>query len=311
MRWMDSLSLIKETYSEWLEDKASRLAAALAYYTIFSLAPLVIIILAIIKLLFAGDAAEAMFMSQVQGLVGETGAEFFQQIIEAENNNQSTDVVATLIGLGTLIFGATGVFAQLQDALNTVWNVEPDPNQGIFNFIKTRALSFTVVLGVGFLLLVSLIVSTALSAFNDFVGQALGNTALVAQTINQVVSLGVITLLFAMIFRILPDVKIEWRDVWIGAAVTAVLFSIGKYLIGLYLGGQALGSTYGAAGSLLVLLLWVYYSAQILLFGAEFTQVYARRFGSHILSDETAHVQAEQSPADGSARREASSPSHS
>lgn len=304
MNWKESFNILKETFSEWQKDKASRLAAALAYYTVFSLAPLVIIVLAIIKLLFAGDTAEAMFMDQIQSLVGETGAQFFQQIIEADNN-QSANIIATLIGFVTLIFGATGVFAQLQDALNTVWEVEPDSDQGIWGFVKTRALSFTVVLGVGFLLLVSLILSTALSAFNTYLGQALGNTALVAQIVNQVISFGVITLLFAMIFKILPDVEIEWRDVWVGAAVTALLFSIGKFLIGLYLGNQGLGSTYGAAGSILVLLLWVYYSAQIMLFGAEFTQVYARRFGSHILPGEAAHrVQAENS-----ARREASSTS--
>ncbi|HMQ54083.1 MAG TPA: YihY/virulence factor BrkB family protein [Anaerolineae bacterium] len=302
MNWKESFNILKETFSEWQEDKASRLAAALAYYTVFSLAPLVIIVLAIIKLLFAGDTAEAMFMDQIQSLVGETGAQFFQQIIEADND-QSANIIATLIGFVTLIFGATGVFAQLQDALNTVWEVEPNSDQGIWGFVKTRAVSFTVVLGVGFLLLVSLILSTGLSAFNTYVGQALGNTALVAQIVNQIISFGVITLLFAMIFKILPDVAIEWRDVWVGAAVTALLFSIGKFLIGLYLGNQGLGSTYGAAGSILVLLLWVYYSAQIMLFGAEFTQVYARRFGSHILPGETAHrVQAENS-----ARREASS----
>lgn len=275
--------LLKTTFAEWQEDKASRLAAALAYYTIFSMAPLVIIVLGIIGFVFGQDLAGNYLIEQVQSLVGQHGAELVQSIIE-NASQPSTSIIATLIGLGTLLFGATGVFAQLQDALNTVWGVTPRPDKGIIKIIETRFTSLTIVLGIGFLLLVSLIISAVLSALNGLVFSGLP----LGQAINIVVSFGVITFLFAMIYKILPDVKIQWSDVWIGSAVTALLFVFGKFLLGFYLGNQSFGSTYGAAGSILILLLWVYYSAQIFLFGAEFTQVYAKRYGSRIMPDEDA-----------------------
>lgn len=289
MRWRRIFDLFKDTAMEWQKDKATRLAAALSYYTVFSLAPLVVIILAIIKLVLEGNAAETIFLEQIKGLVGSQGAEFFQQIINREDDT-SSNLLASLIGVVTLLFGATGVFGQLKESLNTVWGVAPDPGRGIVNFVKTRFLSFTMILGVGFLLLVSLLLSSGLTAVSNFAGGLLGDRALVAQIVTTLFSFGVITLLFAMIFKILPDAEIEYRDVWVGAAFTAFLFTIGKYLIGLYLGNAGVTSSYGAAGSLIVILLWVYYSAQILLFGAEFTQVYAQRFGSRIEASEGAHL---------------------
>ncbi|MCK6627462.1 MAG: YihY/virulence factor BrkB family protein [Anaerolineae bacterium] len=273
-------NLFKDTFTEWQEDKASRLAAALAYYTVFSLAPLVIIILGLVGYIFGQEATSGYLVEQMQGLMGQEGAALIQTII-AGAAQPTSSMVATIIGLVTLLLGASGVFGQLQDALNTVWGVAPKPGLGIWGFLQTRFLSFTMVLGIGFLLLVSLVLSAALSALDQFLVTLLSDaSALALQLLNLVLSFGLVSLLFAMIFKILPDVQIEWRDVWLGAAVTALLFSVGKFLLGYYLGRQSFGSTYGAAGSLLLILLWVYYSAQILLFGAEFTQVYTKRFGS-------------------------------
>ena len=288
MNFKQVIELVKETFSEWLEDKASRLAAALAYYTVFSLAPLVIIVLGIAGLIFGEDVAGSYLLRQVESLVGQTGAEVFETIVEGAGQSSATSLTATIIGIATLIFGATGVFAQLQDALNTVWGVMPRPGRGIWHIIETRFASLTMVLGIGFLLLVSLVISAVLAAFNDYVNSLLPGGHILAQIINIAVSFGVITLLFAMMFRYLPDVEIEWRDVWIGAAATALLFAIGKFALGFYLGRQSFSSTYGAAGSILIILLWVYYSAQILLLGAEFTQVYAKKFGSKSRPDEDA-----------------------
>lgn len=281
------IDLIKSTFTEWQEDRASRLAAALAYYTVFSLAPLVIIIVSIISFFMNQETASQYFVEQVETFVGGQNAELIQSIIE-NNSQTSSSVVATIIGFATLLFGATGVFAQLQDSLNTVWGVTPRPDKGVMNMVKTRFTSLTVVLGIGFLLLVSLVISTALTALNNQLFGWLPDNLPLGQLINAVVSFGVITLLFAMIFKLLPDVEIEWSDVWTGAAVTALLFVLGKFLLSFYIGNQSFNSTYGAAGSLLVLLLWVYYSAQIFLFGAEFTQVYAKKYGSRLVPDEDA-----------------------
>lgn len=287
MNFKIGFELLKDTVQEWQEDKAARLAAALAYYTVFSLAPLVIIVLGVIGFFFGQDIVGSYLIEQVQGMVGKEGADVIRSIIE-NASQPTTSLLATAIGIGTLLFGATGLFGQLQDALNTVWGVAPKPGRSIKGFIETRFLSLTMVLGIGFLLLVSLVLSTVLSTLNNFLSSLWTDSLIVFEVINFVLSFGVITLLFAMIYKILPDVKIHWRDVWMGAAVTAFLFSIGKFLLGYYLGNQSFGSTYGAAGSILIILLWVYYSAQILLFGAEFTQVYAKRFGSKIEPDKYA-----------------------
>jgi membrane protein len=274
--------LLKETVQEWQDDKASRLAAALAYYTVFSLAPLVIIAIAIAGAVFGEEAARGEIERQIQGLVGSAGAEVIETAIQNANKPESNGGLASLISVVVLLFGASGVFGELQDSLNTVWEVQPKPGRGIMGFIKKRILSFSVVLGIGFLLMVSLIASAILSGLSAYMSHLLPGADWLWGILNFVISFGVITLLFALMFKFLPDVKITWNDVGIGAIITALLFTIGKTVLGRYL-GESFGSTYGAAASLIVVLAWVYYSAQILFFGAEFTQVYARRYGSQIV----------------------------
>lgn len=276
------LDLLKETVAEWSKDKVSRLAAALAYYTVFSLAPLLIIVIAIAGSVFGEEAARGEIVGQIQGLVGTDGAQFIETAIE-NANKPSTGTIASIVSIVVLLFGASGVFAELQDALNTVWEVQAKPERGIINVIRSRFLSFTMVLGVGFLLLVSLVFSAVLAGAINFIGNTLPGIAFLWQLANFVISFIITTVVFGLIYKILPDVKIAWSDVWIGAAITSILFSIGRFLLGHYLGNSSFGSTYGAAGSLVVLLAWVYYAAQILLFGAEFTQVYARKYGSQIV----------------------------
>ena len=282
------LNLIKDTLREWREDGAPRLAAALAYYTTFSLAPLLVLIIAVAGLAGGREAAQTRTMAQVEDLLGTEGREFVQGMIESASR-PATGVTATVIGAVTLLFGALGVFAELQNSLNTIWEVKPKPAQGLVDgvkrFIVKRLLSFTMVLGIGFLLLASLVVSAAVSALAEYVSNRWTLADFWLQLINFLVSFLVITILFAMIFKFLPEIKIAWKDVWLGAAVTSALFSLGKFLIGLYLGRSEVGNTFGAAGSLAILLIWVYYSAQILFFGAEFTQVYASRYGSRIVPD--------------------------
>ena len=279
--------VLKETYSEWSEDKASRLAAALAYYTAFSIAPLLLISIAVAGLVFGREAAQGQVSAQIQGAVGQDAAAMIETSL-ANSQDTGAGTIAAIVGLATLIWSASNVFSQLQDALNTIWEVAPDPNAGLLGTVKRRFLSMTMVLGIGFLLLVSLALSAAISVIGGLFEGLLPGGATVWQLVNFGLSFAVVTLLFAAIYKVLPDVDIAWSDVWIGGAVTALLFSIGKLLIGLYLGYASVGSTFGAAGSLLVFLVWVYYSAQILFFGAEFTQVYARRYGSRIRPSEDA-----------------------
>ena len=279
--------LLKETVAEWNKDKASRLAAALAYYTIFSLAPLLIIVIAIIGAVFGEDAAKGEIVGQIQGLVGKEGAEFIETAI-ASANQPTAGTLASITSIVVLLFGASGLFAQLQDALNTIWEVQPKPGRGVVGIIRDRFLSFTMVLGVGFLLLVSLVISAVLSGMVNVLGNALPGLGFLWQIVNFVLAFAVTTVLFGLIYKVLPDVKIAWSDVWIGAIITSLLFSIGRFLLGLYLGNSGFGSTYGAAGSVVIILAWVYYAAQILFFGAEFTQVYARRYGSRIVPADNA-----------------------
>ncbi len=280
-------SLLRQTVAEWQRDKVSRLAAALAYYTTFALAPVLIIVIAIASFLFEQSEVQGRIIDQLQGLLGQSGADLVQEMLTSKAQ-QEGGFWATVISIGLLIIGASGLFIQLQDALNTVWNVMPKKDGGIWKLLRDRLLSFGMVLSIGFLLLVSLILSAALSAINGMFGDALMGWDLGWQLLNAAVSFGIITLLFGMIYKVLPDAEISWNDVWVGAAITALLFTIGKSLIGLYLGNSSVASAYGAAGSFVVLLLWIYYSAQILLFGAEFTQVYANRLGSNITPDEHA-----------------------
>lgn len=283
-------TLLKLSYQDWKEDKASRLSAALAYYTIFSLAPMLLIILAVTSLLWSRDAVQAQVLNQVEGLVGAEGRTFISDLLTSASS-PARGILGTIAGVVTLIFGALGVFNELHNALNTIWEVEEEKEtksgfiEGIKKILFGRLLSFGMILGIGFLLLVSLVISAGLSAMQETIGNAIPLSEILLQILNLIISVGVITVLFALIFKFLPDAEIAWRDVWMGAFVTAVLFSLGKFLIGLYLGNSTVGSSFGAAGSLVLLLLWIYYSAQILLFGAEFTQVYANKFGSKIVPE--------------------------
>jgi membrane protein len=273
--------LLKETFQEWSDDKAPRLAAALSFYTIFSLAPILIITIAVSGFFLGQADVRENILMQVETTFGPDAEEMVEGLID-DASRPGSGVVATIIGMITIIAGATGVYGQLLEALNTIWEVEPAPDSGIFDTLRKRLLSFTMVLGIGFLLLVSLVISAALSAISQYFSELLPGIDIFWQILDLVVSYALITLLFAMIFKVLPDVEVAWSDVWVGAAFTALLFTIGKFLLGWYLGTSTPGSTFGAAGSLVGILLWVYYSAQILLFGAEFTKVYTRRHGSKI-----------------------------
>lgn len=293
--WSDALKppmmwrLMKDAASDWSRDRAPRLGAALAYYTVFSLVPFLVVVIAVIGLVFGEVAAQSAILSQIAELVGEqTAAAIKDMILRA--NQPSTGLFATAVAVATLLIGASGVFGQLQDALNTVWGVEPKEGRGVWGFIKDRFLSFVAVLGTGFLLLVSLIFSSALAAFGKWFGGLLPLPEAVLQLMNFAFSFLVVTGLFALIFKVLPDAKVAWRDVWIGAALTSALFTIGKFALGVYLGKSNVASAYGATGSLVLVLLWVYYSAQILLYGAEFTQVYANRVGERIVPTPDAKV---------------------
>jgi membrane protein len=292
------VDVLKETYHEWSEDKAARLAAALAYYTAFSIAPLLLISIAVAGLVFGREAAQGQVFAQLEGLLGPEAAGTIETSI-ARSQDTGASTISAIIGLAMLVWSASNVFSQLQDALNSIWEVAPDPNAGMVATVKRRFLSMTMVLGIGFLLLVSLILSAGLSAIGNLLQGLLPGGEIVWQVVNFVLGFAVVALLFAAIYKILPDAEVEWSDVWVGAAVTSLLFTIGRLLIGLYLGHASVGSSFGAAGSLLVFLVWVYYSAQILFFGAEFTQVYARRYGSRIRPSEdavgvTAEARAEQ-----------------
>lgn len=274
MRIAKIKSLLIEFYENWSADNVPRLSAALAYYTVFSLAPLLIICIALSGLILGKDAAQGKIIAEFSSLVGPQSAHQIQDMIQAANQPKS-GIIAIIFGLIVLIFGAMGVFNELQGGLNTIWDIKPKANAGIKGLIKDRFLSMAMILGIGFLLLVSLILSTVLASIGNFLNHVLPFGEVVALVIAFFVSLGIITLLFAMIFKFLPDTHIAWREVWLGAFVTAVLFTIGKTLLGLYLGHSNVSSTYGAAGSLILILIWVYYSAQILFSGAEFTKLHA------------------------------------
>ena len=271
-------SILKQTATDCLDDDASRLAASLAFYTLLSLAPLVIIAVAIAGFLLGPEAARGQVAGALSQIVGHEAAKGIQAVV-ASARSTSAGTIGTIVGAITLFVGASGVFGELQFALNSIWEVRTKPGGGVLGEIKTRFFSFTMVLGVAFLLLVSLVLSAVLSALGTFFAASLPGGELFWQLLNFAFSFAMVTGLFALIFKYVPDVEIEWSDVWIGAAVTALLFTIGKSLLGLYLGKASIGSSYGAAGSLVVLVVWVYYSAQILFLGAEFTQVQARQRG--------------------------------
>jgi membrane protein len=288
--------VLKETANGWDEDNVARLAASLAYYTLLSVAPLIILAVAVAGLAFGQDAAREHIGGELASVVGGGAAGALQSI--AKNaHTPGSGVFSIVVGLVVLLFGASGVFGELQSALNTVWDVAPKPGRGVWGLVKDRFFSFTLVVGVAFLLLVSLIVSAALMWVGQAFESSLPGGAVLWQVLNFGISLAVVTALFGLMFKTLPDAHIKWRDVWVGAAVTAALFTLGKLLLGLYLGSAGVSSAYGAAGSIVALVIWVYYSSQVLLIGAEFTEVYARLFGSRITPDEHA-VSLEEAQAD-------------
>ncbi|HVS38991.1 MAG TPA: YihY/virulence factor BrkB family protein [Gemmataceae bacterium] len=266
--------LFRDTFSNFLEDRTLRMAGALAYYSVFSMAPLILIAVGVASQFFDKATAQEQILQEIGETVGPSARDALAQILQ-HAGGAGNGVVATIVGVVLLLFGASGAFAELQDGLNNIWKVKPKPGLGIWELIKNRLLSITLVLGTGFLLLVSLILTAILSAVGGWMERHMPGSTWVWHILNSILSLVVVAALFAMIFKILPDAKISWRDVWMGAVVTSALFTIGKALIGMYLGRSGLAATYGAAASIVILLMWVYYSALILLFGAEFTHTYA------------------------------------
>jgi membrane protein len=280
--WM----LIKDTFARWIDDNPFQLGAALAYYTLFSMAPLLLIAIAVAGLVFGREASQNQIIGVTEDLVGVQSARAIQAIIESAGKRPDSGFFATAVGTILLLLGAGGVAGQLHDSLNTIWRVAPT-GRGIRGFLQDRLVSYSMVLSVAFLLLVSLVISAVLTAVTGIVGGVLPIDAATAHILDLVLSVAFITFLFAVIYKFVPDVRIAWRDVWIGAAVTSLLFSVGKFLIGFYLGHSSVASIYGAAGSLVTLLLWVYYSSLMFFFGAELTQVYATRYGSRVVSAES------------------------
>lgn len=275
--------LVTATLEGFVADRVPRMAASLAYYTLFSLAPVLVIAAGIAGIAFGEDAARGQIVQQIQGLIGREGAEAVQAVLRQAHPGQG--LAATVLGIVTLLVGATGAFVELQDALNVIWGVVPKPGHAVLDLLKIRLLSFLMVLVIGFLLLVSLVLSAGLEAAATYVQGQLAMEAGLMQFVNSIFSFVVITVLFALLYLVLPDARIGWRDVWVGAAITSVLFSLGKKLIGLYLARSSITSMYGAAGSVVILVIWVFYTATILFLGAEFTRVYATRFGGGIAAD--------------------------
>lgn len=289
------LDLFKQTWKEFGDDKAQRLGAGLAYYTVFSIAPLLLIAVAIAGMVFGHQAASGAIQHQLAGALGESTAKAVNEMIVSASKPKS-GMFATVIGVVTLLFGAAGVFGQLQDALDTIWNVERPKPSGFIGLIKDRFLSMAMVFGIGFMLLVTLVIDTAISAMGKWIGPHVPGGEAMLQIVQMIISFGLVTVLFALTFRYLPHIRVAWKDVWFGAAFTSFLFVIGKFGLSLYIGKAAVGSAYGAAGSLVIILIWVYWSAQILFFGAEFTQVYARAKGSMAGDQSKAKKKVEESP---------------
>jgi membrane protein len=273
--------LLKDTVTQWSDDNATRLAAALAFYSVLSLAPLLVLAVAIAGWAFGDEAARGQIAAQLGSIVGPKAGEGIQTVLKhAQEPGES--VFGSIVGIVVLLFGASGVFGELQAALNAIWEVQPKPGRAVWTAIRERFFSFSMVMGVAFLLLVSMLLSAALSAVGEFFSNSLPGGAGLWQALNFAISFAVITLLFALILKVIPDVKLTWSTVWPGALFTAFLFSAGKYALGLYLGRASVASPYGAAGSVVVLVIWIYYAAQILFLGAEFTRAYARLSGADI-----------------------------
>jgi membrane protein len=293
----DAVTLLKQTGKEIGEDNCTSMSAAIAYYTLFSLPPLLVILVGIAGAVFGPEAVQQQLTGQVGGVVGEQGAEEIRTMIENAGSFGGGSILGKLLGLLALVFGATGAFAQLQQSLNRAWSVRPDPSEsGVKSFLTKRVLSFGMVLVIALLLVVSLAVSALLSGLFAQVEAAIGPVGAAFAWVGEiVVSLGLFTLLFAAIFRVLPDADVAWRDVWVGAFATSLLFIVGKFLIGLYLGRSNPGDAFGAAGSVVVILVWLYYTSLILLAGAEFTQVWSRHYGSRIEpADDAVRVEEEE-----------------
>jgi membrane protein len=281
-RLQDTFSLLKETYKEWNDDEPFDLSAIVAYYAIFSLPALLVIIIAVAGIFFGAEAVRGQVAGQIGQMLGKDAGEGIQTMI-INANKSGGNIIATIIGAATLLFGATGVFIELQKSLNKIWKVKTNPKEGFKRLLAIRATSFGLILAIGFLLLISLVVTTALTAFGNWITHILPDFMLyIMYVVNFLISFGMVTLLFAMIYKFLPDVKIGWKTVWFGAMVTALLFEVGKFALSIYFGKAKPGSTYGAAGSVVLILLWIYYSCMILFFGAAFTQIYARRYGHKI-----------------------------
>jgi membrane protein len=269
-------SLGKKTVYSWLDDRAPTMGAAIAFYTMFSLAPMLVIVVAIAGFAFGQEAAEGALFGELAKLVGPESAGAVQAMLRSAGSTRS-GIIATMVGIGTLIATATAVFSELQAALNVIWKVSATGNVGVTHFLKSRFLSLCVILVIGFLLLVSLVVSTSLTVFSDYLDRILPNLSIILYLIHHGLSFVFTTVLFAVIFKILPDHPVEWQDVWLSAALTSLLFSIGKHLISLYIGSSNMASSYGAASALIVVFVWVYYSAQIFLLGAEFAKAYSEQ----------------------------------
>lgn len=288
-RAQEVVNLFKQTVTEWIEDDAPQFGAALAYYSVFSLAPMVLLLIAVIGVLFRDDPAGAWsrITEQMSYFLDKSAITMVQQIA-AQVSSPAKSVLGGTIGFALALFGASGVFGQLQNALNIIWGVKAKPGRGIWGFIRTRFLSFALIAGIGFLLLVSLVIEAGIKAFSHYLQSVLPGALTIIIPVYLAFDLLIVSAVFAMIFKILPNVRTRWRDVWIGAVLTAILFLIGKWALGIYLGSGTAASAYGAASSLITLLLWIYYSSQILLFGAEFTQVYARVCGADMRPDKYA-----------------------
>jgi membrane protein len=293
MRARDFASVLMESAGAWVEDNGLRLSASLAFYSLFSLAPLLVIAVSIAAVIFNEQTVRDQIGAQLEALAGPRAADAVEALLVTTATQKRTGTFAVIAGIVAMVFGASGVFAELKDALNTIWGVVVKPGRTLRRLIRDRFLTFSMVLSIGFLLLVSLLLSAILTALSKYMNWLLPLPALVWQTLDFLGSLGVITLLLAMIFKILPNVRIGWHDVWIGAAITSLLFVLGKFLIGFYLGASSVTSAYGAAASVVIVLLWVYYSACILFFGAEFTKVYASKFGSGIVPNDRAMLWSE------------------
>lgn len=275
---MNIFSLLKSAFKEWQNDKATVWGAALSYYTVFSLSPLLLLIISLAGLFFGQEAVSGSLFGEIRGLIGDQSAAFLQQALQ-HTSKSSANIIASLISFGTLLLGASGVFGQLKEALNAIFDVSKKESGGIKGIIFERILTFSMVGVIGFLLLISLVASAIISALNTYLNQLVPFPEILLEVVNFVVSLLITSALFAFLYKLLPDIKIPWKYTFIGGVITSILFTVGKTLLGLYLGNGAVGSTYGAAASLVLILVWVYYAAQIMFYGAEFTQVYARSKG--------------------------------